>query len=173
MGYSSGFEGKCTLLITNSLLVFSPVPKHDTFCPILSNLLFSPSFTSSFLSHQHHFHFLGFSWHVSCPASPRSQYQAFHLITVFHLTLVFSNASSLPPPHILVAVCCAWHLAQSSSLRCQSPSLSFCFFRGGSPQISFLLFYIFLVAVVPLTLQTISVFSVPAFLLDLRMDHFA
>lgn len=97
MGYSPGFKGKRTLLITNSLLVFSPVPKRDAFCPTLSNLLFSPSLTSSlcFLSHQSYLHFLGFSWHVSCPASPRSQYPAYHLITVFHLTLVFSNASPL------------------------------------------------------------------------------
>jgi len=46
-------------------------------------------------------------------------------------------------------------------------------FLDGSPQISFLSFYMFLVDIVSLTLQTISVFSVPAFLRDIRMDHFA
>lgn len=47
------------------------------------------------------------------------------------------------------------------------------FFLGECSQISFLSFYIFLLAIVPLTLQRISVFSVHAFLPDLRMDHFA
>lgn len=85
----------------------------------------------------------------------------------------YSCLSCIPPPAAtfqLQYVALGTLLSPVSSLASLHPSG---LFLGECPQISFLSFYIFLLAIVPPTLQGISVFSVPAFLPDLRMDHFA
>lgn len=66
---------------------------------------------------------------------------------------------------------CQWHFSHTSSFPCQSQSLSpypsfffLFFFQMDLPHICFLSFYVFVVAIIPWTLQISSVFSVPAFL---------
>lgn len=92
------------------------------------------------------------------------------LLAMFLLPRPMSNCSTLCLA--LYSAQCQWHFTHTSSFPCQSQSLSFFFFfsffclfsKWISPPICFLSFYVFVVSIIPWTLQISSVFSVPAFL---------